>query len=54
MTDFTDDLVQRTIKYYAKKGEQISEETARDYLHSLAGLYEIMERWADPNIGTFQ
>lgn len=49
MTDFSDDLVQRKIKYYAGKGENISEETARDYLHQLVGLYEIMERWADPN-----
>ena len=52
MTDFSDDLVQRRIKYYAVEGENIKEETVQDYLHSLAGLYEIMERWADPNIGT--
>lgn len=52
MTDFSDDLVERTVKYYVKKGEHISEETARDYLHELAGFYEIMERRADPNSRT--
>ena len=40
MTIFSEDLIQETIAYYAEEHDHhISEETAQEYLESMAGLY---------------
>lgn len=39
---FTQELIDRLIAYYFAQGEVVDTETARDYLHDMAELFEVM------------
>lgn len=47
MTKFSNELIRKTIKYYADKhDEYINDETAQEYLESMASLYVSMSSFA--------
>jgi len=48
MPNFSQTLIDRLKAYYASRNVELSDETANEYLASMADLYGVMAEWVAP------